>query len=325
MQFSVKTERITASIDSYQRMRQKIERCNQSLQRIQSNMSGYSYGNAQRLIRDIIKENERYIQGLQQMEAALGFIAQRYEETENKLLNIQINGQELTVGGENAAPDVDGEESAWDYILSGLEQAVLGDFSDESNLLGITLSVILGFVPVVGQICDIRDLIADVYLLFDDGPETSEWVDLGFSVAAVIPGVGDFLKHANHASDALGDTTKGVIKKSDEVVSAIRRYADNFNNFMDQRVFSKITDGINHAIDAVPHGKVVRKVVTELMDQKIDFLNTSTGEFIKEWVKEWSEDKVKGWISNGIDGISDYIRQETGAVLRIGRDFACVA
>lgn len=148
------------------------------------------------------------------------------------------------------------------YVWDALRQTVGGDFVDESNLLGITLSVVVGCVPVLGQIADVRDFVADIYNLIDEGPTVEEWVALGFTTVGLIPGIGDFLKHGDEAGDVVGDVVKtlsrnadkadevadavkNLLKKGDDVFSAVGGKIDQFNNFMKDNVADKIMNKVD--------------------------------------------------------------------------------
>lgn len=211
--------------------------------------------------------------------------------------------------------DEAGDGSAWDYFLDALKQALLGDFTDDANLLGTVLSVVIGFVPVVGTVADFRDLVADIYNLIDDGPTTEEWVSLGFTLVGIIPGIGDVFKHG----DEIGDTVKGILKnldcadevsdtlkaflrKGDDIVSAVGNKVDDFNDFFKHHVWDKVDDLIDshsagravkdtmsHITDTVKNSDVY-KGVDQLLD-KLDYtkgkFEISAKEFIKNMVDEY--------------------------------------
>lgn len=80
--------------------------------------------------------------------------------------------------------------SSWDYVNDFVAGLVLGEFDVREStawLAGQLCSAALSFIPVVGWIvggvADIRDGIA--------GAINSDWVGVGFSVAGLIPYVGD--------------------------------------------------------------------------------------------------------------------------------------
>lgn len=82
----------------------------------------------------------------------------------------------------------------------------------------------LGFVPFVGQVLDIRDLIACVYALKNEKDTNSQvfkWIDLVLAVLGTIPGAGDiakavlkiiFLKIRRFGANHLGRAIKASIE-----------------------------------------------------------------------------------------------------------------
>jgi hypothetical protein len=76
-------------------------------------------------------------------------------------------------------------------IGAAFEGVILGDFSDNSSWSAVGGQVAVGFVPIVGQIADGRDIIAAGSHVF--AGEEGAWSGLGLSVLAIIPGL-DFLK-----------------------------------------------------------------------------------------------------------------------------------
>lgn len=229
------------------------------------------------------REMETNLDGL---ENVLKQIVQEYTTTEENIVSL----------GNKHTNDQNEEESsdAWDYILTALWQAIAGDFTDESNMLGITLSVLIGFIPYVGQAADIRDLVADIWNLFDDGPTASEWAALGFTALAFIPGIGDFLKHSDELApvlknlddivDGLGDATKGVIKKADEVSSFIKKTVDELKDAVDKNVISKLTDPIEKAIKNNPQLNKLSKYGDKILKTKINGNEDTIKDVLDEWI-----------------------------------------
>ena len=179
-----------------------------------------------------------------------------------------------------------------DYLKTALWQAIGGDFEDDSNALGVLLSVIIGFIPIVGQIADIRDLIADIYNLIDDGPQTSEWIDLVFTAIGIIPGLGDFLKHG----DEFGDFLKGIFKNADaakyiddvadsmkhagDFISEAADKVDDFKNAFNEKTIEKIIGPIKDAL-----GKKLPDKLTDALKKALgtDISKEGTvGDFLKE-------------------------------------------
>ncbi len=92
------------------------------------------------------------------------------------------------------AAKADNDDSAIpDWLKDLLEVAVLGDFSDKNSILGLLAQIGIGFIPIVGQIADIRDIIAGIKNILEGEPGAA--VFLVIAVLAIIPGL-DALKAA---------------------------------------------------------------------------------------------------------------------------------
>lgn len=186
-----------------------------------------------------------------------------------------------------------------DYLKTAFWQALGGDFEDDSNMLGALLSVIIGFIPIVGTIADIRDLIADIYNLIDDGPQTSEWVDLGFTAIGLIPALGDFLKHG----DEVGDFLKGIFKNADaakhidEATDAMK-HAGNFVSGAVDKV-DDFKKAFNEKTIEKIMGPLKDMLSKKLPDKLVDALKKALG---KDIAKEGTvKDFLKELISSEIN------------------------
>lgn len=138
---------------------------------------------------------------------------------------------------QNAVEDDEWWEKVGKYLGDSFWQALIGDFytGDDATVLGLALSVGIGFIPIVGQIADVRDLVADVWNLIDDGPTTEEWVALGFTALGIIPGVGDALKHSDDVMGAVNKLRRAidpsVLNHLDEATDVAKRFVKNTGDF----------------------------------------------------------------------------------------------
>ena len=91
---------------------------------------------------------------------------------------------------EALGPDPEGGFVAW------LWGTIKGDFEPDPDPSQIVATMGVGFVPVLGQIADLRDVVANVYLLSkDEGwKDTLRWIGLVVTLVGFVPGVGDVLK-----------------------------------------------------------------------------------------------------------------------------------
>jgi hypothetical protein len=84
--------------------------------------------------------------------------------------------------GLRARPDV----PWWQDVLKG---AVLGDFAGKLGVAGATTQIALSFVPAIGDLCIMRDLVADM--------RAGDSVDIALNVVALTPFLGGVAKTAD--------------------------------------------------------------------------------------------------------------------------------
>lgn len=73
-------------------------------------------------------------------------------------------------------------------------QAVQGDFNDNRSTGQIVVDAAISMIPLVDQVCDVRDLIANCKKLRQDASDTWAWVALVLTLIGLIPFLGSFLK-----------------------------------------------------------------------------------------------------------------------------------
>ena len=123
-----------------------------------------------------------------------------------------------------------------------VEQSILGDFSEDVNVGGIAGQIIVGEIPFVGFVADVRDLLASENI-----------VDVGVNLVGFIPLVGSLkysdevytvVKHADDIealidnADEIYEAAQAVMKHGDEAYAAgkvveVSRVADNFDEGFD--------------------------------------------------------------------------------------------
>lgn len=98
------------------------------------------------------------------------------------------------------------KREAEEGLESALEGAILGDFGDNSSYSATGGQLVVGLIPIAGQVADGRDIIAATGKVIDG--EEGAWAVLGINVVAVIPGL-DFLKGGK---STVKKTVKTVLK-----------------------------------------------------------------------------------------------------------------
>jgi hypothetical protein len=165
-------------------------------------------------------------------------------------------------------------------ILSGV---FLGDFSENTSLTKLLAQIATGFIPIAGQIADVRDIIAAIKDIVS-GKEGA-WIALGIGVLAIIPGL-DVLKGAKVLKPifkALGDTgtrefVEFLVKNPSEVgrvAKVLGKLLDN-NNVVEllaknpDVVMPIIRKGSPEVIDALAkHGDDAVQVIAKYGDDGV--------------------------------------------------------
>lgn len=138
-------------------------------------------------------------------------------------------------------------DNRWYYwITDAGEQVLYGNFTEKVTVVGFAGQVIVGELPVVGTMADIRDVVADVVnweLTWSHVTTTAldiigiipivgalKYVDdVGFGVKAVklSDGAGDILTSAIKHSDDLSDIAQNSDEIGEVVVKAFAKHADD--------------------------------------------------------------------------------------------------
>ena len=136
------------------------------------------------------------------------------------------------------------------YLEVTGEQIIYGDFSDDANLGGVAAQIIIGEIPGVGLVADVRDLLAS---------ETPG--DVFINLIGIIPLIGSLkysdemyvvFKHTgdvpidSNVSDELKEIAQAVMKNGEDAkyldnLHEVNRVADNLDEgFVDYNDFKKI-------------------------------------------------------------------------------------
>ncbi len=137
-----------------------------------------------------------------------------------------------------------------EYILgrkTGIETlwgAIQGEFNEDPTGEEIVLDMIINFIPIVGQLCDARDIIACMDKICNKGKadDVMVWITLILVAVGCIPGAGDVVKAVlKSILKGADDVAIGLMKalfKSDDVLKCIddllRKFDDMIPAIRDQ-------------------------------------------------------------------------------------------
>ncbi len=315
--FEIQIAQAKRIAERYTNTSRTMENYSTSIQNISGYLHGSSYEGIRQVLRRLAEENRINAEKVRALEAALSSCMELYEGTEKRILDGETAKKVSveTAGGENGG-NAGEEEDIWDFLCDALMQVIGGDFYDDGNWLGVLLSVLVGCIPVVGQLCDARDVLANIGKLIDDGPQASEWIALIFSGIAFVPLIGDLLKHGDEGADAAG----GIIKHGDELLSPLKKYADEFNDFMDKNIFSKLDDFISGR----PTAENIRNAVEEFLNKDTGFFEMTPKKYLRDLIKALSKDTLTNWAQEHLDDQGNQSSEEIGSAVRI-RNFVWAA
>lgn len=128
----------------------------------------------------------------------------------------------------------------WEWVW----QAVQGDFNDNRSTGQIVVDAAISMIPLVDQVCDVRDLIANCKKLRQDASDTWAWVALVLTLIGLIPFLGSFLKGVLKVFFAFIRRAGG-----DAIASAVNGALTWVVTLMRRQVFQKYLS--DHHIDEV--------------------------------------------------------------------------
>lgn len=82
------------------------------------------------------------------------------------------------------------DKSTWEWLWESIQ----GDFNDQRSTGQITFDAAVSMVPVIDQICDVRDLIANCKKINQDRDDTWAWVALCLTLIGLFPTLGSLVK-----------------------------------------------------------------------------------------------------------------------------------
>lgn len=165
-------------------------------------------------------------------------------------------------------PPEDAEAGSSEGVGSFLEGAILGDAGDNDSWSAIAGQTVIGFVPIAGQIADVRDLVASFRGVAEG--RDGAWLNVAIAGVAFIPGL-DFLKGGTRVGRrALRETAEESITEVSE--ASLKRM---------RRVLSRqAVETARRRLRALAAGRIeLTQRLTELMEHPA--LRSRTRDFIE--------------------------------------------
>ncbi|MGF1770658.1 hypothetical protein L4D06_25280 [Enterovibrio makurazakiensis] len=174
-------------------------------------------------------------------------------------------------------------QDAYDSTIGALEwiwEALQGDFNANQTTGQIAANAALGIIPIVDQVLDCRDLIANCRNIHKDKSDVNAWIALCFTLIGLIP--------------SLGSIAKGVLKilflfirkMGGDVSKAIRPAMAPIISFLQNEKVRKIFD--------VPRIDIALKKIAEAIKSVGSQVNAAT---------------LKGYLDKIVSALTDTVAQ----------------
>jgi len=97
-------------------------------------------------------------------------------------------------------------------------EVIQGDFNDEQSTAQMVTGTVISMIPLVDQICDVRDVVANCKKIKEDSSNTWHWVALALTLIGLFPTLGSFVKGSFKVLFAYG--RKGVFSAGTKALDA---------------------------------------------------------------------------------------------------------
>lgn len=110
-------------------------------------------------------------------------------------------------------------------------EVLQGDFNDNASTAQVVTGTVISMIPLVDQICDVRDVVANCKKINAEPEHMWHWVSLALTLIGLIPSVGSLLKGCGKvlfaairkAGDKLGATPQ-VAKLTDGSIAQLNKF-----------------------------------------------------------------------------------------------------
>lgn len=165
-------------------------------------------------------------------------------------------------------------------VLEWLWEALQGDFNQQRSGSQIAFDTAISMIPVVDQICDVRDIIANCRQIRDDVRNTWAWVGLVLTLIGLFPTLGSLVKGVLKIfflfvrRHGLNHVTKAVDEAMTWVITLLRKreVQKYLRGLRWDQVFGELARQIR-----VVRGQVNTRMLMSAFDRGIALMNNLLG------------------------------------------------
>lgn len=226
-------------------------------------------------------------------------------------------------------------QEAYDATIGAVEwiwEALQGDFNTNQTTGQIAANAVLGLIPIVDQVLDCRDLIANCRQIYKDRTNTAAWVALCLTLVGLFPSLGSAIKGVLKilflfVRKAGGDVAKAIRPAMAPILSFLGN--EKVRRILGISDVSVILRQVADKLSSI-RGEVTVSNLKSLLDSAVQTLTDVVGKiryFAPGDVKVWLDEAVRivRWVQDAadrmlapalapvqriLDGIEDALRKQ---------------
>lgn len=174
-----------------------------------------------------------------------------------------------------------------DYLMRSAECAVLGNFTDEVTVLGVSVQITLGILDL-DLPCDIRDIIADIKNLAETDRVRWDLIGmLALDLIGLIPVIG-VLKYSDEVGTLLKNAGKvSAVAEGADGVGTVARHADEAGAWLQGIKVFKYSD---EAAESVASGEKLLKESQTVYESFADMMSPDDAEKYLDFLENGSRE-----------------------------------
>ncbi|EEC0297133.1 hypothetical protein YV76_004643 [Salmonella enterica subsp. enterica] len=176
-------------------------------------------------------------------------------------------------------------------------ETIQGDFNDDQTTAQIITGTVISMIPLVDQICDVRDCVANCKKINEDTSNTLSWISLVLTLIGLFPTLGSFVKGSLKVLLLYGRKVFLSTKVSEKLIKiSLEKSIAALNKFLDMPAvryalkIRKIYNAYHYLEEAVR--KLMRKLSVPQLLESFDSILSVTRSLLDK-VISWGPESLR--------------------------------